>query len=98
MTTPEQQFPEGKNAEGVPEVNPYCIFMGKPLYNRKAAQILLGCSERTLRRYVMLGKLRSVSLGEDMMNVAFFEEHLRDFLTRKDAKKKASKRRPGARQ
>lgn len=95
MTEPEQQFPEGKNAEGVPEVKPYCIFMGKPLYNKKAARILLGCSERTLRRYVMLGKLKSVSLGEGIMTVAFFEEHLKDFLTRRDEKKNRRKRRLG---
>lgn len=92
MNAPEQQFQEGKNAEGVPEVKPYCIFMGKPLYGKKAAQILLGCSERSLRRYVELGWLGSVSLGAGKMDVAFFEEHLRNFLTRKDAKKKSGKR------
>jgi len=92
MSAPEQQFQEGKNAGGVPEIKPYCIFMGKPLYNKKAAQILLGCSERSLRRYVELGWLGSVSLGAGKMDVAFFEEHLRDFLTRKDAKKKSGKR------
>lgn len=95
MITPEQQFPEGKNAEGVPEVKPYCIFMGKPLYDKKAAKILLDCSERTLRRYVQLGKLKFVSLGEDMMKVAFFEEHLKDFLTRRDEKKTRRQRRLG---
>lgn len=95
MTAPEQQFPEGKSAEGVPEVKPYCIFMGKPLYNKKAAQILLGCSERSLRRYVELGWLGSVSLGAGKMDVAFFEDHLRDFLTRRDEKKTRRQRRLG---
>lgn len=82
-------------AVGIPEVKPYCVFMGKPLYEKKAARILLGCSERTLRRYVELGWLGSVSLGAGKMDVAFFEEHLKDFLTRRDEKKTRRKRRLG---
>ena len=92
MTTPEPQLPPENADTGAPVIKPYCVFMGKPLYNRAAVLQLLGCSLTTLKRYILLGTIKSVSLGEDRINVAFFEQDIRDFLLRREEKKKKKRR------
>ena len=80
MPASEQREPESRKAAAAPEIKPYCFYKGQPVYSKEAARQLLRVSEKTLRRWVMLGKIRGRRIGIDRMDVVFFEKDLDAFL------------------
>lgn len=46
-----------------PVIRPYCIYKGQPVYARAAVMVLLRKSDRTMRRYVEMGRIGFIRLG-----------------------------------
>lgn len=69
----------------VPEVRPYCIFNGQPMYTFKAACLLLNMSGQTLRRYLAAKKITGQKIGRRDVAIAFYERDLNAFMAGRQA-------------